>query len=142
MAKMTEEACLSKIRQYHADYKDDTELRDKKIREVLDRWARNNSMYDVGDILQDECYIGKVVDIYGQQIPGEERLTIGYRCIQFTKKLEPYKNRSEVNLTEYSGRSLKKIGETHFSKVSPNITEEELIRLAKQGVLFIEEPED
>ncbi len=73
------------------------EYRDN-IKKVLFEEAKKNNPYKVGDIIEDHYQIGKIIAPIIRYDLERKTYNIYYKCVQYTKKLVPYKKSGQIRI--------------------------------------------
>lgn len=68
------------------------------IKKVLLSEARKHNPYEVGDIIEDHYQIGKIIAPIIRCDIERKTYSLYYKCVQYTKKLVPYKKGSEIRI--------------------------------------------
>ena len=110
---MQNEECLKLVAESDASFKKQIEELEKQKRisrqRILDQWAKANTRFKVGDIIQSNDNIIKVTGFYGvYSLYNVDKLYVTYRGIRLTKALKPRKDGSTMALYD-DGRKIIKL---------------------------------
>ena len=110
---MTREECIIKISQIEEDYRKTKRDAEKKkthdIAVTLNAWAKDNSRYNIGDIIESQGIIIMIDGILGYRslLANYNNIYCVYKGHALTKRLQPRKDGWVTTIYDDGGREIK-----------------------------------